>query len=473
MHTPCSSKSLQFLPHGRRRVEAAFDAGHITSDGGLLLLRDVALATAFFDQLAECFHDFRDPRYVEHSVKALLAQRVLGIACGYEDLNDHDKLRFDPLLALAVEKLDLLGEDRARARDRGRALAGSATLNRIELAPEQLNPERPDLKLLHDTDCIEAFFVDFFLDAHETAPSELVLDLDFTDIPLHGMQEHRFFHGYYDHHCYLPLYIVCGEHVLVAKLRPASSEDMAGVLKELKRVVAHIRRRWPDVHIVVRGDSGFCRDLLMQWCEQASNVDFVFGLARNPRLTPMIEEELAQMQVEVERTGEPARCFRDLRYRTKKSWSRERRVIAKAEYLPGKSNARFIVTSLPPETHPPDMMYEQCYCARGDMENRLKEQQLGMFADRASGHTLRANQMRLWLSTCAYALVQELRRTGLRGTPLEKAQAWTIRTSLLKLGARVLVSVRRVKLSFSSSHPMQEVFATVQRNLRMSYPMVF
>ena len=465
MPTHCNPQLPLLEPSGRRRVEAAFDAGRVSSDGGLLLLRQTALLSDLFGRIADCFIDHRDTRWVEHQVEELLAQRILGIACGYEDLNDHDAIRTDPLLALAAGKVDPLGRNRRHARDRGRALAGHATLNRIETAPTSLDPSRRDLKILHDPEAIERLFVELFLDAHDEPPAEIVLDLDATDDPVHGGQEGRFFHGYYRHYCFLPLYVFCGDFLLAAKLRQANQDGAAGALDELKRIVDQIREAWPSVRILVRGDSGFCRDWLMDWCEHTEGVEYVLGLARNDRLSRMIEPEMAEHAATVEATGEAARSYKELRYRTKTSWSRPRRVVAKAEVLVGKKNPRFVVTSLRAEELDAAVLYEDLYCARGDMENRIKEQQLGMFADRTSSHTMRANQLRLWLSSLAYVLVNELRAVALRGTELARAQVWTIRTRLLKVGALFRQSVRRFKISLSTAFPLKEVWAQALRNL--------
>jgi hypothetical protein len=464
---------LSFQPLGRRRVEAAFDAGRVSSDGGVLLLRETAEAMALFPLLAECFVDHRDPARVEHSVEEILAQRVLALACGYEDLNDHDTLRTDPLFAVAVGKRDPFGHGRARDRDKGTPLAGHSTLNRIELASATLDAQRPDLKVLHDPEALEDLLVDLFLDAHAEPPDTIILDVDATDNPLHGHQEGRFFHGYYDCYCYMPLYVFCGDHLLLAKLQTADGDEAKGALPEMQRLVAHIRHRWPDVRILIRGDAAYCRDALMDWCENTDGLDYLVGIARNSRLVGMIESDLAEVRALAEASGEAVRKFVELRYRTLDSWSRERRVVAKAEHLPGKANPRFVVTSLPIEDIAAKALYEDVYCARGDMENRIKEQQLGLFADRTSAHTMRSNQVRLWLSAFAYVLVDTLRRTALRGTQMARAQAWTLRNRLFKIGALVRVSVRRIKVSLSSAFPHQALFAKALTQLRASYPDVF
>lgn len=466
MQTECTSKLGGLQPLGRRTVVAAFDAGRMTSDGGALLLREVAQLSDFFARVANCFIDYRDPTRIEHSVQELLGQRILGIALGYEDLNDHDDLRYDPTLAMAVGKLDPLGNTRKRARDRGRALAGHATLNRLETAPSTLDSDRPDLKILHSPQAFERLFVDLMLDAHDQPPNEIVIDLDATDDRVHGTQEGRSFHGYYGHYCFLPLYIFCGEFLLAAKLRRADQDGAAGSLEEVVRIVAHIREQWPRTQIIVRADSGFCRDAMLDWCESQPNVEFVIGLARNSRLAEMIKGELEHHRQVVAESGHASKSYKDLDYRTKKSWSRERRVVAKAEVLTGKDNPRFVVTSLSADEVDKRALYEALYCARGDMENRIKEQQLGMFADRTSSHTMRANQLRLWFSSLAYVLVNELRSVALRGTPLAKAQVWTIRVRLLKVGALVRQSVRRLVISLSSSFPLKAIWRAALANIQ-------
>jgi hypothetical protein len=443
-------------------VEAAFDGGRQTSDAGLLLLREVAERTGLLKRFAACFTDYRRPDRIEHSVGELVSQRVLAQVQGYEDLNDHDTLRDDPLLALASGKRDFLGAERVRQRDRGHALAGKSTLNRLERTPAE--PTARYHKIIYDGDAIASVFIDSFLDAHAAPPARIVLDLDATDDPLHGQQEGRFFHGYYRHYCYLPLYIFCGEFLLWSQLRRSDMDASAGSVEALALIVERIRSRWPEVEIWIRADSGFAREAIMTWCEE-HRVHYVLGLARNRRLVRAIGGELAQVREEASRTGEKARCFRDLRYRTKKSWSRTRRVVAKAEQLGDKPNPRFVVTSLPAASYPAKELYETLYCARGEMENRIKEQQLGLFADRTSTATMRGNQLRLWIASIAYTLAQALRRIGLAGTSLAAAQVSTIRVRLLKLSGLVRISVRRIRIALSSAFPLQDVFAQVLRNL--------
>ena len=411
MQTQCNPKQYTFSGVGRRAVVAGFDGGRVSSDGGALLLKQTDEAVGLFDRLAGCFQDDRMPEAVEFPLRTLVAQRVMGIALGYEDLNDHEQLRHDPLLGAVIGKLQ-------SGRARCAPLAGKSTLNRLERFQAQGSSRYH--KIRPQAGMIEDLFVDLFLDAHRRPPEEIILDLDATDDPLHGQQEGRFFHGYYGGYCYLPLYIFCGRHLLCAKLRPANVDGAAGALEEVQRIVKQIRARWPDTRIVLRADSGFCRDDLMTWCE-AQSVDYVFGLARNARLTRAIGPSLRQAQAQCEATGVPARVFQELHYRTRKSWSAERRVVAKAEALPGKTNPRFVVTTLAVGDWPDKALYEDLYCARGEMENRIKECQLDLFADRTSTATLRSNQLRLWLSSFAYVLLESLRRLALSGSPLSSA----------------------------------------------------
>jgi hypothetical protein len=444
---------------------ANFDGGKVTSDAGGLLLREVEARFGFIEQFARCFTDRRDAELTEHSLEELLKQRIYGLCLGYEDLNDHDRLRFDPLLAVLVDKKAPEGDQRTRQRDRGKALAGKSTLNRLELTPVRANADSRYKKIAANLGAIEDFLVEAFVQQHRQPPQRVVLDLDATDSPLHGHQLGRFFHGYYDHYCYLPLYIFCGDHPLCARLRPADLDASTGALKQVQRIVTHIRRHWPNVQIVLRGDSGFCREHLMSWCE-ANGVHFIFGLAKNGRLLRILGGELHQAKQQFEQTRQPARVFKDFTYRTLKSWSRERRVVGKAEHLDKGANPRFVVTSLSPEECAAQLLYEQEYCGRGDMENRIKEQQRMLFADRVSCHTMRANQIRLYLSTVAYLLMRALREFGLKDTELAPAQCDTIRLKLLKIGAVVRVTVRKVWVMLSEAYPFQEVFQQVWQNLQ-------
>ena len=463
--TECNQSSFSFGKHFRRQVSARFDGGVISSDGGALLLREVDQRIKLLPRLAACFEDGRDSRRIEHRVGELVSQRVYGLALGYEDLNDHDELRRDPGLALLAGKSDVGGQQRRRERDRGQPLAGKSTLQRLERTSDGLDRYK---KIRCDSAAIDRLLVDVFVEAQQQEPAEIIVDIDATDTPLHGQQEGRFFHGYYRHYCYLPLYIFSGEHVLCARQRVANQDAAEGSLAELKRIVAQIRGAWPKVRIIVRGDSGFCRDELMDWCEQ-NGVEYVLGLARNERLRSLIDEALDEAARQQQQTGRPARVFTEFEYQTLESWSRARRVVGKAEQLVGKENPRYVVTSLDAERWPPQRLYEQLYCERGEAENRIKEQ-LSLFADRMSSETLRANQLRLHLSSLAYVLLVGLRRLGLVGTVWARAQTETIRRGLLKIGALVKVSVRRVQLSLASGYPYEEAFAAVYRALRPPGP---
>jgi hypothetical protein len=465
MQTQCTQQTFEFQGLGRREVVARFDGGPITSDAGGLLLREVEQHTGIIRQLARCFTDHRDEELIEHSVEELLRQRIFGLALGYEDLNDHDQLRHDPLLATLVGKQDPTGGDRLRKRDQGKALAGRNTLNRLELTPRGADRNSRYKKIVASAGQIESLFVNVFLQLHrQQPPRRIVLDLDATDDPLHGDQLGKFFHGYYQSYCYLPLYIFCGDHLLAAKLRPADIDAAAGSVKQVAQIVGQIRQEWPAVQIVIRADSGFCRENLMGWCE-ANGVDYILGLAKNQRLERILGKELQEAKQQFEATGHAARVFKDFSYRTRKSWSRSRRVVGKAEYLRKGPNPRFVVSSLSADQFDACTLYEQEYCARGEMENRIKEQQLYLFADRTSAHSMRANQLRLWFSSVAYTLLQVIRQFGLRGTKLARARCDTIRLKLLKIGASVRVTVRRVWLSMAESCPYQELFARVYANL--------
>jgi hypothetical protein len=470
MEAECTNPAFEFHPLGSRRITARFDGGTITSDAGGLLLREVEASTGLLDELAACFDDHRDPELIEHTVEALVKQRVFALALGYEDLNDHDQLRADPLLAVLVGKEDPTGQDRLEARDHGKPLAGKSTLNRLELTPVGADASHRYKKVVARHGDIERWFVEAFLKLTPEPPAEIVLDLDATDDPLHGHQSGRFFHGYYKNYCYLPLYIFCGEHLLCAKLRPSDIDAAAGSVKQVARIVAQIRGRWPQVRIILRGDSGFCRENLMHWCEE-NHVDYLFGLAKNKRLTRILGKELQEAKCAFETTGQPSRVFKDFTYRTRKSWSRERRVVGKAEHLAKGANPRFVVTSLSPERESARPLYEQRYCARGEMENRIKEQQLYLFADRTSCRSMRANQLRLWLSSAAYVMLAALRQHGLKETSLEHARCDTIRLKLLKIGAVVRVTVRRVWFSLADSCPYQACFERVYQNLRAWSPL--
>jgi len=464
MRTGCNQESFQFHPLRKREVRGRFDGGAITTDVGGLLLREVEKRTGIIAQFAGCFTDHRDRERIEHTVKELVAQRVYALALGYEDLNDHDQLRHDPLLAVLVEKEDPRGESRVRERDRGKALAGKSTLNRLELTGKGVSEEERYKKIAMDEAAVDRMLVKVFLAAHREPPPEIVLDLDATDDPVHGNQEGRFFHGYYGHYCYLPLYIFSGDFLLGARLRPSNIDASAGCREEVERVVSEIRQTWPEVQITLRGDSGFCREELMVWCEQ-NQVDYVLGLPKNERLKAEIAVELEQAAAQYAATGKAARVFQEFPCQTRESWSRARRVVAKAEHLEKGANPRFVVTSLSAEAWEARRLYEDLYCARGELENRIKEQ-LMLFADRTSTAFLRSNQIRLYFSSVAYTLIEALRRLGLRGTELAQAQCATIRLKLLKIGALVRLTVRRVWVSLAGGYPYVELFRQVYAQLR-------
>jgi hypothetical protein len=450
--TQCNGIVFPFAPHFSRAVVARFDGGAITSDGGALLLRETDSRLRLLSRLAGCFEDRRHPLYTKHSVREMLVQRVYGLALGYEDLNDHDQLRADPLLAVLADKPGAGREP----------LAGKSTLNRLELSTEESDRYK---KISYRAESIDELLVRVFIEAPDQAPEWLVLDLDTTDLPLHGHQEGRFFHGYYDSYCYLPLYIFCGEHLLCARLRTADQDAAAGSRAEVERIVGQLRQAWPKVRILVRADSGFCRDELMNWCEE-NGVDYVLGFAGNERLRKLIQPQMVTAALLEAETGQPARLFTEFPYRTRTgSWSRARRVVAKAEHLADKENPRFVVTSLSASEWPAQKLYEDLYCARGEMENRIKEQ-LSLFNDRVSTEHLRSNQLRLYLSAMAYVLLQGLRRLGLKGTEWAHAQVGTIRLRLLKIGAQVRITVRKVWVSLASGFPWQAMFARVWANLR-------
>ena len=466
MRTECNQESFRFHPLASREVRGRFDGGAITSDAGGLLLREVEKRTGIVAQFAACFRDHRDPARIEHTVEELVAQRVYGLALGYEDLNDHDQLRREPLLAVLVEKADPSGDERRRERDQGQALAGKSTLNRLELTGTEVREDERYKKIALDEAAVDRMLVEVFLQAHREAPKEIILDLDCTDDPLHGEQEGRFFHGYYGHYCYLPLYIFCGEHLLCARLRPANIDPAAGSLEEVARIVAQIRAAWPEVRIIVRGDSGFCREELMAWCER-EGIDYVLGLAKNQRLKAEIGTELEQAAEQYRQTGRAARVFKEFEYQTRESWSRARRVIAKAEHLEKGTNPRFVVTSLGAAEWEAPRLYEQLYCARGEMENRIKEsRRAGLFADRTSTAFLRSNQIRLYFSSLAYLLLQALRRLGLKGTELAQAQCATMRLKLLKIGTLIRITVPRVWVSLAGGYPYVDLFQQVYAQLR-------
>src|ERR1035437_6188694 len=418
--TECIQERFSFAAHFSRRVEAGFTAGQVSSDGGALLLRQVDRKIKLLERLADCFVDGRSPFLVRHRLSEMLSQRIYGLALGYEDLNDHEQLRSDTLLGL---------------------LTGKSTLNRLELVGRT--------KRYHRIGCsaesIDRLLTDLYIESHAAPPAQIVLDLDATDIPLYGHQPERFFHGYYDSYCYLPVYIFAGDQLLCARLRPANQDAAAGAKEEVSRIVAQVRERWPKTRIVLRADSGFCREELMGWCE-ANKVHYLFGLARNKRLGKIIGAQMQQARILHQTTGKAARMFSEFSYQTKKSWSRARRIVAKAEYLDKGENPRFVVTSLTADEWAAQDLYEKFYCARGEMENRIKEQ-MCLFADRLSTDEMRGNQLRLYFSALAYTLIEALRRLALKRTDWAQDQVDTIRSRLFKIGAIVRVSVRRILLS--------------------------
>jgi len=464
MKTECTSKQITFQELGSRKVVGTFNGGTITSDGGGVLLREIDRRKEILKGFSHCFTDYRDQNTIEHTVAELVSQRVFGLALGYEDLNDHDVLRSDPLLAVLCEKEDPTGDSRRCQKDKGKALAGKSTLNRLELTGVDADEKSRYKKIVADSETIDDLFVDVFLNAYTNVPDRIILDVDATDDPLHGNQEERFFHGYYKSYCYLPLYIFCENHLLCARLRPSNIDASEGTVKELKRIVFRIRQRWPEVEIVVRADSGFCREEIMSWCE-AHSVGYIVGLAKNNRLNQMIKEDLVDAEIIYRTTGRASRVYNDFFYRTLTTWSKSRRVIGKAEYLTKGANPRFVVTSISGEKMGADDLYEKLYCARGDMENRIKEQQLYLFSDRTSTSRMRSNQIRLYFSSVAYLLVSALRRCGLKGTKLAKAQCHTIRLKLLKVGAHVRVTVRKVWISWAEGYPFRDIFHHVFENI--------
>lgn len=470
MNTHCKPNRLELQGPGRQVLTADFDGGHLTSDAGVLVLQQLDRRLGILRRFADCFVDARDAGKIEHSLEELLRQRVFALALGYEDLNDHDQLRVDPLLATAVGKVDSTGEHRKRESDKGAALAGKSTLNRLEFALHSEAAESRYHRIAADPDAIERFFVEVFLDSFDQTPERIVLDFDATDNPLHGDQEERFFHGYYREYCYLPLYVFSGRHVLCAKLRPSNIDGAEGSLEVLQSLVEQIRERWPKVKILFRADSGFGRDWLMTWCE-ANGVDYLIGLARNKRLEAELEETFLAMEAEREESQDSGstRRFVELRYRTLNSWSCERRVVGKAELTPKGRNPRFVMTSLSDDVDG-RTLYEDIYCARGESENRIKEQQLDLFSRRTSGHLMRVNQMRLWFSAIGYLLINELRERVLQDTDLANARCETIRLKVFKIAARVRVTVRRIWISMASSYPWQSRFAKILSGLERLEP---
>ncbi len=490
--TECCQTKFEFQALGNRKVEVDFSGGHLSSNGGTLFLREVDEHLQLSSRLSGCFRDLRDPRYVEHRLPALIAQRVHGIALGHEDLNDHEALRLDPLFAASCGRRDVLGEERRSEAEPGKPLAGKSTLNRLELGAQDTRGSYR--KIQADAEEIRDLLVTMGVEAIPKKSKVIVLDFDATDDPIHGEQEGRFYHGYYKNYCYLPLYCFCGSIPIWAELRSSDRDGSAGTREALELILQAIRKRFgKKVAVIVRGDSGFCRDELMSWIESQPNLYYCLGLARNKRLQRMLEpvfegvlEDLgypdlvlsarAAGALEDPKLEGSARRFAELRYRTRKSWNRERRVVGKAEVANGKINPRFIVTNITgEESWAKDdplflngrCLYENFYCSRGDMENRIKEQQLDMFADRTSTSHMTSNQLRLWFSTFAYMLVSRLRAFALKGTRLAKATVGSIRLHLMKIAAHVTVSVRRIHVRLASSCPMADVFAQAHHNLQL------
>lgn len=486
----CIQEKFGFQDLGGKKVEADFSGGHLSSDGGILLVREVDQTLQISEKLSKCFNDYRDMRYVEHPLEIMIAQRMHGLALGYEDINDHERLRYDPLFAASCGQSDILGERRSKREDKGKALAGKSTLNRLELGADETDGHYR--KIQANASKIESLLVKTGVASIPRQSRVIVLDFDATDDPIHGAQEGRFFHGYYGNYCYLPLYCFCEEIPLWAELREANQDGSAGTQEALEKIVKSIRERLgKQVKIIVRADSGFCRENLMSWIEAEPNVHYCIGLARNKRLQKQLEptfdlvrEELGHEELrlcalgagakEVPNVEGTARAFSEFEYTTLDTWSRLRRVIGKAEITNGKVNPRFIVTDLTGHEdwahtdsrfESATALYENFYCARGDMENRIKEQQLDLFADRTSTRAMASNQLRLWLSTFAYFLLTRLREIALKETRFANATPGSIRVHLMKIAAQVCISTRRLHVRLASACPCADVFAHAHEKL--------
>ena len=460
--TDRNAQPLLFQDLGPRKVVADFSGGQLTNDGGALLLRQVDNSLGLTSMVAGCFTDVRDSSYVEHSLRELIAQRIFGLALGYEDLNDHQDLRRDPVFAAAAGKLDPLGEKRRQPKDRGNSLAAPCTLNRLELGNDQ---DTRAHKFTFDTEQIENTLLTLGVRCLNKHAKEIILDFDATDDPLHGDQEGRFFNAYYDCYCYLPLYCFIGDVPVWSQLCTSDEDASEGTLDALKKIVRAVRKRCPRARIIVRGDSGFCRDEIMTWCEE-KGIQYVLGLARNSRLVAEIQEALSDARARQCLCATPVRVFRDFQYRTLKSWSCERRVVGKAEVTMKGDNPRFIVTNIPARDYAAAELYEELYCGRGQMENVIKQQQLDLHADRTSTRSMEANQLRLWFTTLAYLLIDRIRAWGLGETKLARAYAGTIIRKILKIPAQVRVSVRRIYIQLSTSYPLQALWRECQRRLQ-------
>lgn len=468
--TECIQNFLEFQELGSRKVQGSFSGGTITSDAGGLLLREVDSANDFIKDFAVCFYDYRNQKKIEHDLEALLSQRIFGICLGYEDINDHDELRKDPLFAAVCGKLDPEGKERQVERDKGKPLAGKSTINRIEYTEANIGEPTRYKKILYEEEAIDDYFIEKFIENKQgKKPQKIILDVDATDDPLHGEQQGRFFHGYYDCYCYLPLYIFCGDDLLCAKLKTANLDPGNESIGDIRRVVYKLKTAWPETKIIIRADSGFCRNHIMEFCEENEGVFYLLGLARNNRLQKRIQRELDKAKKQYVKTNQTSKVYKDFTYRTLGSWGRRRRVIGKAEYGSKGENPRFIVTNLLKEEYGAQELYENNYCARGDMENRIKEQQLFLFADRTSCSMLAANRLRLYFASVAYMIMNELRKKGLEGTELSEAQCSTVRLKLLKIGAVITVSVRRVYVKFSSAYPYKDIFIKVLSRLKRTY----
>ena len=472
--TECREQSWLFQELGARKVEVDFGGGYLSSDGGGLILREFERHDGLLRDLAGCFVDYRNPCYIEHSVQELLSQRIFALVLGYEDLNDHDHLRRDPVHGLICGKSDPLGQDRLQERDKGKALAAHSTLNRLELSAQsidlryhkiQVQPEKAELLLIQRG-----------VKAIPRKSAEIVLDFDATDDPLHGSQEGGYFNGYYREHCYLPLYCFCGNIPLLAKLRDCKRDASEGTIEALQKIVPAIRKRFgKKIRIIIRADSAFARESIMSWCED-NGVFYCFGLARNERLSEQLNVHFQSLKAQIDegKLQSPCQSFTQFEYSTLNSWSRKRRVIGKAEILPKGDNPRFIVTNLPEDGWgdplqavrlEPAALYEKFYCARGDMENRIKEQQLDLFSDRTSTHWMASNQLRLWFSAFAHLIMSRLQAEVLRGTQLANASIGQVRLRLFKIAARLKVSVRRIHIELCSAYPLQDLFSLVHKRL--------
>jgi hypothetical protein len=431
----CTGQQMLFGRLGRCEIEANFEGGALSSDGGLMLLRQTDRKTGLSAAIAAALHDPRNPDFIVHEMRDLVAQRLYGLCCGYEDLNDHAALRDDPLMQTAVGT--------------GETLGSSPTLCRLERRANRA-----------DVVALNRVLVEQFIASQPVAPKELVLDIDASDIPLHGDQEGAEFNGYYDHYCYLPLYVFAGKAMLACVLRKSRIDGAKHAAAVIKLLVTRLRQTWPQVRIIVRGDSGFCRQRLIRWCERKS-VDYVIGVARNARLHRVVESWERLMAHQYAETGVKQRLIREFRYAAD-SWNQERRIVTRLEFGSQGANPRFIVSNL---DRPADELYDDFYCQRGEAENRIKETQLDLFGTRASSQKFYANWLRILFAALAYTLMQRLREMALAGTDLARASAATIRVKLLKIGAAVIRNTRRIRILFASHHPLRDTFFTAARAL--------